>query len=70
VTPDGTRRAAGTLRGVWPTALARGERLVVALRAEIVRGNLDAAGEVWIVDTRTGLIVRTLPVVSPDADDA
>ena len=44
--------------------------MVEALRAEVVRGNADAAGEVWVVDTRHGTIVQRRPITAVAVGDA
>jgi hypothetical protein len=62
VQPDGARQVVGAPIGAWPDALARAERLALTLRMEVERGNLDAGGAVWVIDTENGTIVQSLPV--------
>jgi hypothetical protein len=64
VLPNGSRRVVAELIGAWPEARARAERLVGALQAEVARGNTDAGGVVWVMDTANGTIVQTWTVAT------
>jgi hypothetical protein len=39
------------------------------LQAELIRGNPDAGGEVWVISTVNGAIVRKLPITRPQPND-
>jgi hypothetical protein len=69
VLPDGSQQPAGEVIGSWPSALRQFERLVAILQAELMRGNPDAGGEVWVISTMSGAIVRKLPITLPHHDD-
>lgn len=69
VRPDGSQQPVGEMLGSWPSALSRVERLVAILQAELMRGNPDAGGEVWVISTAHGVMIQKLPIIMPQPDD-
>jgi hypothetical protein len=69
VRPDGSQHPAGETIGSWPAALSRVERMVAILQAELIRGNPDAGGEVWVINIANGVMIRKLLITLPQRDD-